>query len=191
MTIPGIWDSGQAGQRATTCEIVLTNQRLIGYSHITFPRERLFLEDIVLVSVTNVSLRQKSFEPIFRELLVSDGQRKAYIRSSREKIELLYSALRSAIETHSPNVSITTPLQESEMQENTTRPAPIYGRQEIRTPFEQSLLGITILFIGGLLLEIIGVIAWSATHSGQVGLPLCIAGFICVLTATLLRRGRS
>jgi len=48
-----------------------------------------------------------------------------------------------------------------------------------------------VLFVGGLLLEIIGVLAWSVTKSGQIGLPLCIAGFIAVFFATLTRRERS
>ena len=174
-----------------TCEIVLTNQRLIGYAHIKFPRERLFLETFPLTTITTVSLRQKSFEPLFRELLVSDGRRKAYLRSSRDKIELLYSSLRSAIETYAPGTPLTTQTSTVEVdKDNTARPSPVYGRQEIRTTFEQSSLGITILFIGGILLEIVGAISWSVTSSTQVGLPLCIAGFVSVLVSILLRRTR-
>lgn len=218
LDIPGIWVTGhtttsqqdgeQDGQnthsRSTTCDIVLTDQRLLGYAHIRFPRERLFLESFPLNTLTAVSLRQKSHEPLFHELLVSDGKRRAYIRSSRQKIEQLYEALRA---TNAPNASLpsntTEPAisqheqmleepEESGVSETTTgqasQPATVYGRQDIRRPFEQSPLGITILFVGGLLLEILGVILWGVTHSPQIGLPLCIAGFACVIAATTQRR---
>jgi len=190
VSIPGIWDSiptGESEQRATTCEIVLTNQRLLGFMYTKFPRERLFLEAFSLVGITTLSFRQKSFDPLFRELLVSDSLRTAYIRSSREKVELLYREIQSAIETYAPH----TTSSDNSSEEATVRPAPVYERKEVRTSFEQSSLGITVLFVGGLLLEIIGVLAWSVTKSGQIGLPLCIAGFIAVFFATLTRRERS
>src|ERR1051326_3130083 len=97
-TIPGIWDAGES-QRSIACDIVVTNQRVFGYYFVTFPRERLFLDALALDAITNVALRQKSFEPVFRELLISDGTRKVYIRSSRQKIEALYSTLRSTIKS--------------------------------------------------------------------------------------------
>ena len=190
-TIPGIWDAivtGQGARSATTCEIVLTNQRLLGYMYTKFPRERLFLEACSLADITNLSFRQKSFDPLFRELLVSDGLRKTYIRSSREKIELLYREVQAAITAYAPH---TTSLTSETGEELPTRPAPVYEKKNIRTTFEQSALGITVLFVGGLLLEILGIIAWSLTHNGQIGLPLCIAGFIAVFFATLTRRTSS
>src|SRR6185437_4546526 len=100
-SIPGIWDGGQ-GQRSMACDVVLTNQRLFGYVFSSFPRERLFLDAIPLSSIKAVSLRQKSFEPIFRELLIRNAQRNVYIRSRRQQIEGLYEALRAAIEKFAP-----------------------------------------------------------------------------------------
>ncbi|GAC1687960.1 MAG: hypothetical protein NVS9B9_10030 [Ktedonobacteraceae bacterium] len=195
VTIPGIWDSiptGESERHATTCEIVVTNQRLLGFQYTRFPRERLFLEVFPLSAITTLTFHQKSFDLLFRELLVSDGLRKAYIRSSREKIELLNREVQSAIETYAPHA--TSPVQASSTQaegeERTTRPAPVYTRKELRTTFEQSHLGITVLFVGGLLLEILGILAWSITKSGQIGWPLCIAGFFAVFVAMLTRRQR-
>ena len=79
-SMPAIWDGGQ-GQRATLCDIVVTNLRVFGYFYVSFPRERLFLDALPLKSLRAISLRQKSFEPIFRELLVSSDQRRVYIRA--------------------------------------------------------------------------------------------------------------
>lgn len=186
-TIPAIWDSGQHGH-STACDIVLTNQRLLGYYFVSFPRERLFLEAVQLTSITGISLRQKTFEPVFREMMVSDGQRRVYIRAPRQKIETLYEALRSAIERYAPDAEAAS---EAEPASEPARPAPVYGRQDIRAPFENSFLAIILLFVGGLVLEIGGALLWAALHSSQAGLPLCIAGFIAVLTAILLRRQRS
>lgn len=189
-TVPAIWEGGQ-GQRSMPCDIVLTNQRLIGYVYVTFPRERLFLDALALVDITAVSIRHKSFEPIFRELMVSTAQRTVYIRAPRQKIETLYEALRSAIEEYAPKAETafdTEPAAETEERPN--RPAPVYERQEIRTPFERSSLAIILLFVGGIILEIFGVIVWAGTHSASTGLPLCVAGFAAVLTAILTRRRR-
>lgn len=191
-TIPGIWDSipiGESERHATTCEIVVTNQRLLGFQYTKFPRERLFLEAFSLFTITALTFHQKAFDPLFRELLVSDGVRNVYVRSSREKIELLNREVQSAIETYAPHA--LSPTQHSSIQEKseerTTRSAPIYERKKLRTTFEQSHLGITVLFVGGLLLEILGIFAWSATKSTQIGLPLCIAGFCAVFVAMLTR----
>src|SRR6516164_10058554 len=101
-TVPAIWDSGQ-DQRSMPCDVVLTNQRLFGYVYVTFPRERLFLDALTLTEIKVVTFRQKTFEPVFRELLVSDGQHKVYIRAPRKKIEKLYEALQSAMESYGPN----------------------------------------------------------------------------------------
>jgi hypothetical protein len=185
-SVPAIWDSGQE-QRSMPCDVVLTNQRLFGYVYVTFPRERLFLDALTLTNIKAVTLRNKTFEPVFRELLVSEGQRKIYIRAPRRKIENLYEALHSAIEQYVPGAQ---PAIEKEEVSNIVQTTPTYGRQEIRTSFERSPLAITLLFIGGLLLEIGGVVLWAVTQSAQTGIPLIIAGFVAVITAILVRRQR-
>ncbi len=185
-TVPAIWDAGR-GQRSMPCDVVLTNQRLLGYVYVTFPRERLFLDALSLANIKAVTLRHKTFEPVFRELLVRDGQRRVYIRAPRQKIENLYEALRSAIEQYAPG---TQPVLESEELRDDALVTPTYGRQEIRTTFERSPLAIVLLFIGGLLLEIGGVVLWAVTQSPQTGIPLFIAGFAAVITAILVRRRR-
>ena len=183
-TVPAIWDAGR-GQRSMPCDVVLTNQRLLGYVYVTFPRERLFLDALSLGNIKAVTLRHKTFEPVFRELLVRDDQRRVYIRAPRQKIENLYEALRSAIEQYAPG---TQPVLESEELRDDAPVTPTYGRQEIRTTFERSPLAIILLFIGGILLEIGGVVLWTVTQSLQTGLPLFIAGFAAVITAILVRR---
>lgn len=185
-TVPAIWDGGQ-GQRSMPCDVVLTNQRLFGYVFTSFPRERLFLDALSLAKIKAVSLRHRSFEPLFRELLVSDGQRKVYIRAPRQKIESLYDALRMAIEQHAPSAQAAL-IEEEAVSADRTFPA--FGRQEIRARFERSPLAITLLFIGGLILEIGGAVVWAASHSEQAGLPLIIAGVVAVITAFLVRRQR-
>jgi len=183
-TVPAIWDSGQ-DQRSVPCDVVLTNKRLFGYVYVTHPRERLFLDALNLTAIKAVTFRQKTFEPIFRELLVSDGQHKVYIRAPRKKLERLYEALQSAMERYGLNKQtvlqseVTKPINET----NTT-----FGRQDIRTTFERSPLAITLLFIGGLILEIGGIILWSTTKSAPTGFPLIVAGFVAVITAFLVRR---
>lgn len=218
LNLPVIWDGGRTTDenqppRSMPCDVILTNQRLFGYVYTTFPRERLFLDALSLAEITNVTLRQKSFEPVFRELLVSNGRRKVYIRAPRKKIEVLYAAVREAIE-HGATASHTTFSDEqtgesaqlpekpqavqtpsmaqsdSDTASRTARATPIYGRQEIRTPFESSSLAITLLFVGGIILEIGGVGIWSATGSTQTGLPLCVAGFVSVMTAIFTRLRR-
>ncbi len=183
-TVPAIWDNGQA-QRSMPCDVVLTNQRLFGYVYVTFPRERLFLDALSLTEIKAVTFRQKTFEPVFRELLVSDGQRKVYIRAPRKKIESLYEALRSAMEQYAPKAQ---PTLEHEETSNVNETAPSFGKQEIRTTFERSPLAIILLFIGGLILEIGGIVLWTATQSTQIGLPLIVAGIVAVITAILVRR---
>lgn len=185
-SVPAIWDSGR-DERSVPCDVVLTNKRLFGYYHVTFPRERLFLDAINLTEIKVITLRQKTFEPLFRELLVSDGQHKVYIRAPRKKLERLYEALQSAMELYGPN-------KQPAIQDAETKPtneiSTAFGRQEIRTAFERSPLAITILFIGGLILEIGGIVLWSTTKSAPTGLPLIVAGFVAVITAILVRRQR-
>jgi len=171
-TVPAIWDSAQE-RNSSACDIIITNQRLFGYIYTRFPRERLFLDALPLDEIKAVSLRQKSFEPIFRELFVSTGKRIVYIRAPRQKIESLYGVLKAA----------TGPAPSSPL-------SPAYGKQDIRVSFEQSSLAVLLLFVGGLILEIGGVLLWFALRSAQTGLPLCIAGFIAVVTSILVSRQR-
>jgi hypothetical protein len=193
-SLPAIWDSGQE-QRSMPCDVVLTNQRLIGYVFVTFPRQRLFLEAVSLKAITAVSLRHKSFEPLFRELLVSEGQRKTYIRAPRQKIESLYQELRTSLEQYASAKRTAAPPQSDLDDEESggvdvVHVRPAFGRQEIRDEFQRSPLAITLLFSGGLLLEITGAALWAITQNIQAGLPLFIAGFIAVVTAFLVRRQR-
>ncbi len=180
---PGIWDGGQEeyGRRSMPCDIVITNQRVLGYALTTFPRKRLFLDALPLSTINTVSLRERTHEPIFRELLVSDGQRKVYIRAPRKQILVLYDGLRSAVEK-------TAAQEEGADEPQTAHQTPIYGKQDIRVPFERSAFTTALLFTGGLLFEILGVVAWVMTQSVQIGLPLCIAGFLAVSIAIGQRR---
>ena len=188
-TMPAIWDGGQEGHSAA-CDVIVTNQRIFGYIYKTFPRERLFLDALPLASIRAVSLREKSFEPLFRELLVSTGKRKVYIRAPRQKIESLQAALRSAIEQDSVETQPATQPGDTPSATGAPRQAPIYGKQDVRGSFERSPLAIVMLFVGGLLLEIIGVVIWIVTQSAQTGLPLCGAGLVAVVTSILLLRQR-
>lgn len=181
---PGFWDNGEVNY-STACELVLTNQRIIGYYTKSFPREHLFLDSLPLANLTQVSLRQKNYEPLFRELLVSDGTRKIYMRTSRRHIERLYALLS---ETTGKGEDTT---QDAAAEDSSTpHESPSYARQKVRTSFESSSLGITVLFVGGLLLEIIGVVLWR-TQGAAIGTPLCIAGLVAVTTALLVRRQRT
>ena len=185
-TVPAIWDSGQE-RGSVPCDVVVTNQRMFGYYYVTFPRERLFLDVLNLTDIKAVTFRQKTFEPVFRELLISDGQRKVYIRAPRKKLEALYEALQSAIERNGPHAQ---PAVQNEETEPAHEAGAAFGRQEIHTTFERSPLAITLLFIGGLVLEIAGIVLWITTQSAPTGLPLIVAGFIAVITAFLVRRHR-
>jgi hypothetical protein len=194
LDIPGIWDSKQeeTGQ-SMACDIVLTNQRLMGYAYTAFPRERLFLEAIPLAEITAVSLRHKTFEPLFRELLVRDGERKVYIRTSRRHIEALYEGLRSAIEEYAPQAQSALEHEENHTEapaSASSRPSPVYGRQDIRTAFENSPLAVTLLLIGGLALEVVGILVWVITKSASTGGPLFFAGLLCVIFSIIVNRQR-
>jgi hypothetical protein len=169
------------------CDVVLTNQRIFGYYFVTFPRERLFMDALNLSEIKVVTFRQKTFEPVFRELLVSDGQHKIYIRAPRKKLEGLYEALQLAIEIRDANEQ---PVEQNEETEPTKDTTTAFGKQEIRTTFERSPLAITLLFLGGLILEIGGIVLWATTQSAPTGLPLIFAGFVAVITAFVVRRQR-
>lgn len=190
LAVPAIWESGKE-QRSTPCDVIVTNQRLLGYYAVDFPRKRLFLEELTLSTITSVTLRHKTYEPLFRELMVSNAQRKIYIRTSRSNIESLYAALHSA--TKQPvSVAPTTPDETLPEQQTpvTTPTSSVFGRQDIRTTFSQSPLAIVLLFVGGLALEIIAFGLWLATQSTPVALPLFVAGLVAVLTAIIVSRQR-
>lgn len=190
-TIPAIWDNATTKQ-SKACDLVLTNQRLFGYIYTSFPREHLFLDALELDQIKTVSLRQKSFEAMFRELLVSDRSTKIYIRATRKKIEDTYAALRDALAEHAPAVHTALAAEEHNIEQagpaGEEREAPTYSRQQIRQPFERSPMGITLLLVGGLLLEILGALIWATTGSLQTGLPLLLAGIVAVIVATFVRR---
>jgi hypothetical protein len=195
LAIPAIWDSGKE-QRSVPCDVIVTNQRLMGYYSVNRPRPRLFLEELPLADITVVSFRHKTYEPLFRELLVSTGQQKVYIRAPRRFIEALYAALREATELYASTGQATfedtpaTATKTPDAPARTRSSATVYGRQDIRTNFERSPLAITLLFGGGLFLEIIGFGLWAATQSVQVGMPLFVAGLVAVLTAIFVKRQR-
>ncbi|HVU68425.1 MAG TPA: hypothetical protein VHD63_14905 [Ktedonobacteraceae bacterium] len=213
-SIPAIWENATDHQ-SNACDLVLTNQRLFGYIYTTFPRERLFLDALELTDITAVSIRQKSFEAVFRELLVSDPRKRVYIRATSKKIEETYSALRAAIadyapragalasasqETAHPGASSDEPAATSAdaarqepatgQQQEFSSPSggPSYSRQRLNQPLERSPLGITILLLGGLLLEIAGILSWFALNNPQAGIPLILAGLVAVIVATIARR---
>jgi len=186
-SVPAIWDSGQE-RHSTACDIIITNRRLFGYIYMRFPRERLFLDALPLDTIKAISLRQKSFEPVFRELAVSTDTRTVYIRAPRQKIEHLYDALRSVTK----QAGAATTLHNTDLADSTSiaSSSPTYDKQEMRVSFERSSLAILLLFVGGLVLEIGGALLWLTTRSAQTGLPLCIAGFVAVVTALLNMRQR-
>lgn len=186
-TVPAIWDGGQESH-GTACDIIVTNQRVFGYIYATFPRERLFLDALPLASIRAVTLREKSFEPLFRELLLSSSKRKVYIRAPRQKIESLQAALRSAMMQVSAETRPDAGTVDTSSM--TTAQAPIYGKQDIRGTFERSPLAIVMLFVGGLALEVLGALLWIVSQSAQAGLPLCAAGFVAVATSILVLRQR-
>src|SRR5215472_5847107 len=130
-TVPAIWDSGQE-RGSVPCDVVVTNQRIFGYYYVTFPRERLFLDALNLAEIKAVTFRQKTFEPVFRELLLSDGQHKVYIRAPRKKLERLYEALQLALEGYGSNKQPDLEVEETEPNNETST---TFGKQEIRTTF--------------------------------------------------------
>ncbi len=73
-------------------------------------------------------------------------------------------------------------------QPGTPGRGPIYSQQRLRQPLERSPLGITILLVGGLILEIGGILAWAAFGNSQVGLTFILTGLFAVIVATVARR---
>ncbi len=193
LAIPAIWHSSTHAH-SEACEVILTNQRLIGFYCKRFPSEKLFFDALHLSDITHVTLRQQTYKPVFRELLVSAGMLNVSLRAPRQQSEVLYSALRTAT---------TTPHHEHDEQGSrgekpevsaasaSSQPAPLYRREAVRTAFDTSPLAIMLLFVSGIVLEIVGAILWLLTQSSQVGLPLCGAGFVAVMVAIVQARHRS
>lgn len=221
-SIPAIWENATTHQ-SNACDLVLTNQRIFGYIYTTFPRERLFLDALELDAVTAVSIRQKSFAAMFRELLICDDKQRIYIRATSKKIEETYTALRSAISAYTSlrqttRTASTSALaqadssaesagEQDELPDHTqanqkhqdeqavqqheqsqTESEPIYSRQRLRQSLERSPLGIAILFVGGLILEVVGILFWASLGNPQAGVTLILTGLFAVIIATLARR---
>src|SRR5437879_8705217 len=79
LAVPAIWDSGKE-QRSVPCEVIVTNQRLIGYYAVDFPRKRSFLEEHSLSTITSVTLCYKTYESLYRKLLSRYGDHTLYVR---------------------------------------------------------------------------------------------------------------
>src|SRR5579862_8892042 len=94
----------------------------------------------------------------------------------------------TGVQTCALPISSAQSVLEAEQSEDIPQAAPVYGRQEIKAPFERSSLAITLLFVGGLVLEVFGGILWSVTQSASAGLPLFVAGFVAVIMAIIVRR---
>lgn len=215
-SIPAIWENATEHQ-SSACDLVLTNQRIFGYIYTTFPRERLFLDALELDAIKTITIRQKNFEVLFRELFVSDGKKRVYIRATGKRVEEAYAALRETMGKYAPATWAILDANEGDNEqaigsgvapevrmnqqgepenevgnqvgERSKVPGtPTYSRQKVRQSLERSPMGITLLLAGGLILEVIGVLAWAATGSLQTGVPLFLAGLIAVIVATFARR---
>ncbi len=190
LALPAIWDNGESS-RSTPCDIIVTNRRVIGFYYRSFPRERVFIDSLRLAELSNVTWREKSYEPVFREILLSDSKRKVYVRTARQKSEELYAALRTATGNDGTAQQDGREGEEAKAQassQNVESNRTIYGRQDVKRAFDTSTLAILLLFVGGIVLEIIGAILWIVTGSVQTGVPLFVAGFLAVLAAILVRR---
>ncbi|WP_126597192.1 hypothetical protein [Dictyobacter aurantiacus] len=196
LALPAIWDGGQSNH-STACDIIVTNQRVIGYYYRSFPRERVFFDALNLADLRTVTWRKKNYEPVFREILVSDGKRDVYIRTAQQKSEFLYETLRLANDTTArPDLTAqdskagvqqpaSTTAQTQVMQEPGKA---VYTREQVRGTFESSSLAVTILLVGGILIEILSLLLLFATHSVSISGPLFIAGFVMVVGSFLARK---
>lgn len=184
--LPAIWDGAQKAH-SETCEVIITNKRIIGYYYRSFPREKLFLDALNLEDITQIARQPRSYSPIFQQLEISTSQRKIYIRAPHQQIALLCQALEEATNLPLQELKATekakvakTSLKPASSETKTTEPK--------RISFEESPLGITLLFAGGIILEFLGLWAWTSTNSSAVGMPICIAGFVAVAAAIFIRR---
>jgi hypothetical protein len=195
LALPAIWDSGN-NNHSTACDVVVTNQRLLGYYYRSFPRERVFIETMDLRDIDTVVWRKKNYEPVFREIMVGDSVHKIYIRTPQQKSVLLYDTLHMLTEHNSQadkqnEVSLETgsdeQIAEQEQVQASEQRAPIYGREEVVRPFERTPLAGALLIVGGILLEIIGIVLLYTTNSISISIPLFIAGFVAVGASFLSR----
>jgi hypothetical protein len=189
LALPAIWDSGSSSH-STACDVIVTNQRLIGYYYRGFPRERIFIETLDLAKLNTVTWRDKNFEPVFREILVSDGLHKVYIRTPRQKSALLYETIQMLTEQNdlaSKQQEITSTAGVDEQIQVSTHRAPIYGHEEVRRPFENTVLSNVVLLVGGILLEIFGILLLTTLHNASISIPLFVAGFVAVAASFLSR----
>ncbi|GCE20249.1 hypothetical protein [Dictyobacter kobayashii] len=195
LALPAIWDGGQSSH-STACDVIVTNQRVIGYYYRGFPRERIFMDALNLADLRTVTWREKNYEPVFREILVSDGHRNVYIRTPRQKSEFLYEALRLA--TTPGTQSATTPATETtaeadapateQIQDTAEQTGPVYNREQVRRSFEKSSLAVVLLLVGGVLIEIISLLLLFTLHSASISGPLFVAGFVAVAASFLARQ---
>jgi hypothetical protein len=193
LSVPAFWDTGPE-QARTACDVIVTNRRIFGYYYRQFPREHLFLDAVDIAKIKTATLRQKEFEPVFREIRINDGERTIYIRAPRQKCEALYKALHEALEqvagpgqmAGEQTEGLPTSTAESAPEQGTR--AVAYERQKIHREFNTSPLAVWLLFVGGVILEVIGVLLWSGTQSIATGLPLFFAGFVAVAVGFMARR---
>ncbi|GHO83030.1 hypothetical protein [Dictyobacter formicarum] len=199
LALPAIWDGGQSSH-STACDVIITNQRVIGYYYRGFPRERIFIDSLNLADLRTVTWRKKKYEPVFREILVSNGRRNVYIRTPQQKSEFLYEALRLANDTTAkPESAATDNEVETQAQQPTPTSGqvqvaakstgPVYTREQVRRSFENSSLAVVILLVGGVLIEIISLFLLFTLHNASISGPLFIAGFVAVAASFLARRG--
>jgi hypothetical protein len=193
--VPAFWDTGPEQSR-TACDVILTNQRIFGYYYRQFPREHLFLDALILSNIKTATWREKDFEPVFREIRINDGSRTVYVRAPRQKCEALYKELRQVLSTplvepRGGSIEQSTPASSS--SDATVTPeaitnSPLIERQQIHREFNTSPLAVWLLFVGGVILEVLGVILWTNTNSIATGLPLFFAGFVAVAIGFFIRR---
>ncbi|GER89183.1 hypothetical protein KDW_33450 [Dictyobacter vulcani] len=197
LALPAIWDGGQSSN-STPCDVVITNQRLLGYYYKSFPRERVFIDAMNLADLRTITWREKNHEPVFREIQVKDGKRSVYIRTPRQKSEALYEALQAATSTNAvqtepePEATVDQPSTAAtgqvQVQASKPKQAPVYNREQIRRPFEHTSLAAVLLLVGGIILEIVSLALLFTTHSTAISAPLFIAGFVAVAASFLARR---
>jgi hypothetical protein len=190
LSVPAFWDTGPEQSR-TACDVIVTNQRIFGYYYRQFPREHLFLDALDVQKIKAATLREKEFEPVFREIRLNDGSRTVYIRAPRQKCESLYKTLHQVLtgvgsDTAEEAKNVTAD-NESVIEEGVGR-SVVYDRQKIRREFNTSPLAVWLLFVGGIILEVLGIILWSNTQNITTGLPLFFAGFVAVAIGFWVRR---
>ncbi|HTI13427.1 MAG TPA: hypothetical protein VL461_02505 [Dictyobacter sp.] len=188
LAVPAIWDGGQS-KTSTACDVIITNQRVIAYFMRSFPKTFTFIDTLNLADLTAITFRQKSYEPVFRELQISNDQRKVFIRAPRQKLDALYTMLQFVTgRDAAPETTPTPPSEIDTEQPKTEKASPIYGRQDIQRSFDYSPMAALLLFLGGIIFEVIAFLLWSSMHSLQISLPLFAAGLIAVIASIRIRR---